>query len=272
MKFTKIRFIGRQEIDFPMIGALPSDLFVLKSADGLGPTEVDVFIAHTLNQGGVRQTRRPRLREVTLRVGLGTNYAQGFTPETLRETLYELLTPGLNDLITMQLLDGDDVAGQCHGDIKRIEPVLFTQTPEVQITMACTSAYFEAVADHVVDTTFLSTSNPYIENVGTAKTGFHIEFWFTSAQTNLNFTDSLINKRMHFFYEFQSGDKLVVDTQNGKRSIKVIRGGTTWEAIDSLQAGATWHQLHGGSTGFFLSPSSGWDYGPIYYRPQFLGV
>ncbi len=52
MDITKIRIIGLSTVDLPIIGALPSDSYILKAADGLGPPESDVSIASSLEQWG----------------------------------------------------------------------------------------------------------------------------------------------------------------------------------------------------------------------------
>lgn len=268
MKFTKIRVNGLSSVDLPIEGALPSDLYILKSADGLGPPEVDVILAETLNAGKIYQGRRPQGREIVLMVGLNPDYKTGMTASDLRETLYGMLTPGYQDNLTIEILDGSTVLANTIGYVSRMEINPFSKDPAVQVTIPSPKWYLEA--PNLLYVTPASKSNPTIDNVGTAPAGFHMEVIFTAALTSWTLTDPS-GKKMQITYNFQINDKLIIDTRPGSRAIKVVRAGVTTNIIYALSTDSTWYMLYGGVNSFTTSSSS-FNWADVYFLPKFWGV
>ena len=144
MYFTKVLLTGITPISLPIVGALPSDVYILKSVEGLGPPEVDVSITKTLNAGGVYQGRQPQNREIVLMIGLNPNYKIGQTVSDLRESLYGFLTPGYLDHVVIEIVNGVTTIAKTIGYVKKIEINPFSKDPQVQVTLACLKPYFEA--------------------------------------------------------------------------------------------------------------------------------
>src|SRR4051794_8917947 len=105
MKFTKLRMTGLNVLDLPVVEALLTDKYLLKSVDGLGPPEVDVSIAPTLNGPGVYKGRRPQSRQIVALIGLNPDYNDGETASDLRSALYGMLTPGAKDYISVEIMN-----------------------------------------------------------------------------------------------------------------------------------------------------------------------
>jgi len=268
MYFTTVRLNGLAVVDLPIVGALPSDPYILKSADGLGPPEVVVSIVDTLNAGGVYQGRRPQGREVVLNVALNPNYKTKETVADLRTTLYGMLTPGHIDNVVIQIMNEGDVLVQTDGYIKKLEIVPFTDDPEVQLTFACPGQYLEALDDLYVDPGHLAS--PSIVNQGTAPAGFRMECNFVAAVTAWSLTDESGNK-MDIKYAFQIGDKLTIDTRPGSRGIWVLRGSVTTNIIYALTPDSKWYMLHGGTNAFTTSTQK-FTWGNVFYKPRYWGI
>lgn len=268
MYFTKVRLSGLSAIDLPIIGALPSDPYILKVADGLGPPEVVVSIADTLNAGGVYQGRRPQGREVVLNISLNPDFKVGQTVSDLRTTLYGMLTPGPDDSILVQIMNGDAVLMQTVGYVKKLEIVPFTSDPEVQLTIACPKQYFEAPEIMYVSPGAQAT--PIITNVGTAPTGFHIEFEITGGPQSLALIDARGNK-MEVVYNFAVGDLLKFDTRPGIRDISLVRAMANINLIHALTPQSKWHMLHAGDNAFTTSTQE-FTWGSVYYTPVYWGI
>ena len=268
MYFTKVRLSGLSAVDLRIIGALPSDPYILKSADGLGPTEVVVSITDTLNAGGVYQGRRPQGREIVLHISLNPDFKVGQTVSDLRTTLYGMLTPGPNESILVQIMNDRDVLMQTVGYVKKLEIVPFTSDPEVQLTIACPKQYFEAPTILYVNPG--SQATPIIPNVGTAPTGFHIEFVITLGVRNFTFTDAQGNK-MEVLYDFVLGDRLIFDTRPGKRDISLIRSGSTINLLYAFTPESIWHMLYAGDNAFTTSTQV-FTWGDVYYMPEYWGI
>lgn len=268
MNITKIRIIGLSTIDLPIIGALPSDSFILKAADGLGPPESDVSISSSIELGGVFMGRRTHSREMVFRVGLNANYKLGQTPESLRTTLYGLLTPSEFQFVRTQFMDGLTVVAVVVGYISKIEIVPFTKDPEVQIVIQCPDPYLSA-PDEITKNTGIK--NPFeVENAGTAPTSFNMEVIFNQNLDSWVLTDSR-NWKMNFEYAFLAGDILRFNTRPGQRSIERVRGASTANLIYTLSADSKWLILRGGVNEF--TPSSGaFSWGYVKYTPQYWGI
>lgn len=270
MYFTKIRLVGLHAIDLPLVGVSGSDKFRLKSADGLDPVAVDVFISSTARQGGVYQGRQPQSRQLVFQIELHPDYYSGETVEQLRTKLYGMLTPGVDDIVVVQLMSDDvTVIAQTSGHVKNFQAALFSAEPLVQITIDCVDSYFKA--PNQIDLTGLSKEIASLTNVGTAPSGLHMELTFTSNLPYWILTNVTWSKHMYFDYAFLSGDTLKFDTTPGKRSISLVRSGTTYNILQALSADSDWFMIHGGLNIWFIS-SPAFNWGPVWYTPQYWGV
>lgn len=268
MKFTKIRLIGLSTIDLPVADAESTDRYILKSAEGLGPPEIDVSIATTLHAGGVYQGRRPQQREPVLQIGLNPDYRTGQTASDLRNSLYGMLTPGHVDAVILQIMDGVDVVAHTKGYVKTLEIVPFAKDPEVQLVLSCLTPYFEA--PEIIFVSPGDAAQPSIENVGTAPTGFYMEVNFTGPVSGWSLVDPA-GKEMEFLYDFVVNDKLAVDTRPGSRGVWLTRDLVISNLIFALTANSIWPQLYGGDN-IFSTSSQGFEWGEVYYYPQYWGI
>ena len=267
MYFTRIRLTGLTAISMQIVDALPSHAYILKEATGLGPPEVDVFIASTLNAGGVYQGRRPQNRELVFLIGLNPNYSVGQKVTDLREIFYGMLTPGHKDYVTVEILDVDTVLAYTTGYVKKLEIVPFDREPKLQLTIGCTEQYFQTPTDLYLEPP--DKADPQIMNEGTAPAGFRMEVIFTGSVSYWELSEHA-GQKMKITYPFLSGDKLIIDTRPGKRGIWVVRGATT-NIIFALSVDSIWFMLHGGMNSFTTS-SQGFNWGTIFYRPQYWGI
>ncbi len=268
MRLSKLRFNGLNVVDFPIIGVKPTDLYILKNVDGLGPPEVDVSIAQTLNAGGVYQGRRPHSRQIVALVGLNPNYSLGEVPGDLRTSLYGMLTPGYVDNIVVQIIDDEEVVASTTGYVSKMEINPFSDTPEVQIAVECLQQYL--VAENEVFLEPPDKVSPEIVNLGTAPAGIFMEVQFTTDLPGWTLSD-ISGQKMEINYSFLTGDILTIDTRPGHRGIWVSRLGVLTNIIWALSADSIWYMLHGG-TNTFSTSSSSFDWGDVFYLPQFWGI
>lgn len=280
MKFTRLQLRGLYDIMLPVVGALPTDKFLLKGFDGLGPTEVDVPIIRTVRGKGHYQGRRPQSREATIRIGLNPDWSTNETAEELRNEIYGLLTPPRHsDFVTMYVVDTREVypnetvaTAKCW--VKRCEIVPFSEDPEVQVTLVFLETYFEGP--------FLLSYDPdgaqaglEIVNPGTAPSGTLLNVTFTGPATYFEFTDTLGTVMLHVTHDFVNNDLLHIDSRPGFEKIYVFRPGVpgTRNLASSLWADSDWITLLGGMNYIYGEAStSNWEWGAVQYRPLYLGV
>jgi hypothetical protein len=275
VKYTRIILKGATDIHLPFIGN-PSHKFLLKAADGLGPPEIDVNINPTLFAGGVYLGRRPQGREVVLRVGLKPGYATGPTAADLRTELYGLLTGGTTDLVTLQIVNGNQagapILAYTDGYIKRIEINPFSKEPEVQITLSCLQPYLLHPVNISQNNATLSKSAPSFTNLGTASAGLYILVNFTAATSDWSITNGRGEKVRLLGWNFGIGDKLAIDTRDGLRNMTYFQtNGNVKNVVQYLTLDSQWFQLHTGVNTFTTSHQN-FNWENFMYRPRYWGV
>ncbi len=242
MKFNNIRLVGASDVDFPVVNADPVGPFILKSADGLGPPEVDVSIANTVQEGGVYQGRRPQNRQIVLRVGLQPEWDIGQTAEELRTILYGLLTPKYGKLVKAELRQDNVIVAQAEGHISKFEVSIFTKDPEVQITLDCIHPYLlaSAIKYQLPTRTVVSGQTLLdIENEGTAPSGFWMGITFQASHTTtLTISDGdPSGEWMDISGTWAAGDTLTLDTRPGSRGLWKTLSGSSVRATVKLEPG-----------------------------------
>jgi len=268
MNFTKLRLKGLTTVDLPIKNATVNDPFILKAADGLGPPEIDVFVAKTRDLGGYYKGRQTQYREPVLRIGLNANYKTGVMVSDLRSQLYGLLTPNSSEEIQLVIVDGNNELMFTSGYVKKLEIVPFNVTPEVQLTMSCLDTYFQAPVGIHVET--YPGAAFQVLNQGSAETGLYFQITITQGLSWLIVTDARGNA-LKINYIFQANDVLTVDTRPGSRAITVVRGGVTQNIIYSLTTDSSWVYLYGGLNALTFSTAN-FTWNDLYYIPQYWGI
>lgn len=283
MYWTKLRLTSQiGPVDLFKVGATPADLFILKGVDGLGPPEQDVSISNTVGQGGVYQNKRSQLREIVCRIGLNPDYAAGTTPSDLRSYFYSMMTGGVNGP-SMSVILMDDTGGvdtfesaRTMGYIKKCEVNPFSKDPEVQITIACESAYlYDSLPTHV-DTSGLDKANPIFQNAGTAPTGMTWDITLTAYFDHAPYPFRIQNQNnsawMEINYDLLPDDRLQFSTVPGARYIQIQRPGEgVINLLSALTSNSTWLQLHALTNEFDLT-SGFYDWNDLFYVPQYWGI
>lgn len=268
MKLTKIRIKGLSTIDLPVRNASVNDQFIIKAADGLGPPEIDVYVAKTRDLGGFYKGRQPQYREPVFRIGLNPNYKNNVSVSDLRTTLYGLLTPNDSDEVQLILMENDDEVMYTIGYIKKFEIVPFNTVPEVQVTMSCLDTFFKGF--HMIHAETVAGSQVDVLNEGSAETGLYFKLKFTQNVPWFIITDARGNS-MNINFRFQVNDILTVDTRPGSREITVLRNGDLYNAIFALTMDSKWVYLYGGINRLRFNTTSFIWY-DLSYIPQYWGI
>lgn len=282
MKMDMLRFVGAKNVDLPLLGANSSGPFVLKGAEGLGPTEVTVKMARTVLEKAIYQGKSASLRQIVALVGVQPNWDVGQTAEELRTELYSLLTPRYGKMVRAEIISNGEVKGYAQGHISRMEPALFTKDPAVQITMECDYAYFLSPTVKIQEPVQRTVSGIRafdVENDGTALSGFRMGVILRSnvgTTLTLSDEDPQGQKIVIRGINWVSGDKFLVDTRPGTRGIWRGAGGTIYQSIlNYLDAGESdWFGLYSGDNTLLLNTAS-FDWDPTHkfqHQPAYVGV
>lgn len=268
MKFNIVRLKGLTTVDLPFKNVNPNSPYILKAADGLGPPEIDVMMAKTTDLGGYYKGRQAQYREPVLRILLNPDYQQNKTVSDLRAELYGLLTSDNSDQVQIILVDDVTEVMYVYGFVKKFEIVPFNPDPEVQITLACSDAYFVGINDIHSDVTPGTTFQ--ILNQGTADAGFYIRLRLTRNLPWFSLTDAR-NNAFKIDYRFETDDILSIDTRSGSRAVQVIRNGVTTSLLYAITMDSKWLYLYGGLNTLQASSAS-FVSEDFYYTPRYWGI
>lgn len=282
MKMDLLRFVGATNVDFPILGADPSGPFVLKGAEGLGPPEINVRLAKTVLEKALYQGKSAALRQITVVVGLQPNWDEGQTAEELRTVLYSLLTPRYGNMVRAEVVSEGVVKAYAQGHISKLEPVLFSKDPAVQIVLDCDYAYLLApntVVQQPVQSTVGGIRAFDIENDGTAPAGFKADFVLMANVGNsliLSDEDPRGQKVQIDGINWLAGDRFVVDTRPGSRGVWRGPGGTALVSVlNNLNAAVSeWMYLYPGDNRLLINTTA-FDWGPEFqfrHQPAYWGV
>ncbi len=284
MKMDTLKLVGRNTVDFPIVGADVSGPFILKGVDGLGPTDITVRLGRTVLEKAVYQGKSATLRQITAVVGLQPDWDAGQTPEELRKVLYGLLTPVAGQMIRAEIWYGGDQQGFAQGNISKMVPVLFSKDPAVQIVIDCDYGYLLAPGTVSVEpdaSDFITGGRQFtIDNDGDAPSGFKAGF-ILGAAPSPNHTLTLFTSDGAQTIEIEgitwaSGDKFLVDTRPGSRGVwRGPGGGAYVSCLNNLNVSVSeWMYIYGGETTLVLDVSD-FDWDPTYdfaYQPAYWGV
>jgi len=277
MRFTKIVLSAATfEINLNKDEASPSDPYILRGADGLGPSQASLSIAY-----GELKYHEEANKEPVFLIGLNPDYSSDQTASDLRDELYGLISRAARREVFIQFFNGSEMICFTKAFVRNIEIVPFDRDPRVQVALATTRSYFQAPLP--LDTgQNISASVRRMTNIGTDISGFTAQVQFPSAATSFKLTDMSTNEIFQIDYAFLSGDILSFSTQEGDRYITITRntGGQTPTVIPipkAMSADSSWLTLKQGYNTFvFITTQANT---PVYvtwlentYLPKYLGV
>lgn len=277
-----LRFRGAESVDFPILGADPSGPFVLKSAEGLGPTDINVRMGRSVLEKATYQGKSPSLRQITVLIGLQPNWDEGQTAEELRTVLYGLLTPRYGQMVKAEIVNNGVVQAYAQGHISKMEPALFTKDPAVMIVLDCDYGYLlspNTIVQAPVQTTVGGIKAFDILNEGTAPAGFVAGFdLMANVGTTLVLADEnpLGQKMQIDGIDWLAGDTFIIDTRPGYRGVwRKAGGGGSVSVLNNMNAAVSeWIHLYGGNNRLTLNTTA-FDWNPTHkfaHQPAFWGV
>lgn len=157
------------------------------------------------------------------------------------------------------------------GYVESAECDLFTNDETAQISIICPYPYFKSLAETLQELsninamfTFpftINLNNPVVissyttgginvYNSSESDTGAIIEIDISNSVSSIELKNTTTGDDLILNYAFQAGDKVIINTNKGQKSISLIRSGVISNLFSSLQQGSVFFQLSAGSNFF----------------------
>lgn len=116
---------------------------------------------------------------------------------------------------------------------------------------------FDIPASGVDFSTLSDVALATVQNNGDISSGMIIELNASGAVVNPSIINANTLDRFDLNFSMQSGDKIIIDTIKGEKSVKLVRFGVTRNIINSIGKYPNWLQLDIGPNTFTFSADSG---------------
>jgi hypothetical protein len=209
--------------------ANPTSKYVIRDVGGLGPVKAGIATSDLAGQDGkVFQGASVDSRNITLTLGYRPDFGAGLTVQDLRRSLYAHFAP--KRAVKMYFWSDDFQTVIINGYVESCEPNIFSEDPEVVVSIICVDPYFTALADTVKNGTCGTNLSWTYE--GDVEVGFlwhivipgtHTAVSLTNPKYYLNFTNALV-----------LSDVIDINTVPGAKYVKRTRSGTTINALGYL--------------------------------------
>lgn len=243
--------------------------YIVKNIDGVGPVKADISVSeYAMMDGGTYQNAKVSSRNIVLTIGYRPNYASGESVEDVRWALYNWFQT--KRFVRLVFMGAYAVPLQIDGYVESHEPSIFSNKPEVQISIICPDPHF--VQRESVTLNGVTGSPLNVVGQGTAQTGFLFDITLTRALYGVTLEND-IGVSLGYSRGTQAGDRLRISTAKGAKHVYHVRG-TTWsQDLNNIESGTLGVYL-GGSVKSILAGVSG-DYALPYtltFTPKFIGL
>jgi hypothetical protein len=146
----------------------------IRHIDGLGPVKADISSAPmALTRGVFFQGSSTGQRNIVLTLGLAPKFSEGQTLGTLRQQVYRYFMPELGATLKFYSPDISDSSVHIDGFVESVEPNIFSQDPEMQVSLLCPRPDFISDEEILMGPFPASDYDTEIEYVGSVSNGFN---------------------------------------------------------------------------------------------------
>ena len=231
-----------------------SEGYIIAEISGLDPVKATlVSSSFAMLDGAQYQSSRREARNITLTLDLEPDYSVGSVQE-LRSRLYKFFMPKASVNLRFYMSDGLTV--NISGRVESFESPLFTQKPQVSISIMCFSPDFYDPSEVTIsgNTTpppiFPAVTVPLvIDYKGTVETG--VKFILSPTQTVTTFT--IFNKAandvqqvLEFTASINSGTVLTINTVSGEKEASLLTNGNAASILYGIAPYSNWINLYHG--------------------------
>jgi len=231
--------------------------YVVKKIEGLDPVKATLVSSSFANQDGEQYHSSRRVpRNIKIKLGLEPDYSVQGVKE-LRDQLYNFFMPENPITLGFNLFDKfavsvflDDLKVQIPGRIESFDSDMFTQDPEVDISIMCFNPdFFDPIPVVFSGVTVADLTQTILTYIGTIDTG--VTFTLTFDRDVNQFTiyhqppDNTM-KTVDVAYPFLAGDTFKITSIVGSKSVRLIRDGVETSILYAQSPQSAWLELQPG--------------------------
>lgn len=219
-------------------------------------------------------------REVVVRFAITPRYSIGETVNSLRDDIYRAISANRTGAMTLQFKDDDLVVAFIKGFTTKIEAPQFTETPEIQLTLDCSTdpvlrseiRYFANVGSFANNLAIVNDTD------STAPHGMDLTFLCNATASSFTITDEsdtpwtfvVTPGTIGANTGFLVGDSLHISSEDRYHKLYLVRGSATVHLAQGLSINSIWPYMYPGQTTFrFSNQFSCTDWS---YRHAFWGI
>lgn len=252
----------------------PTNGYLVHDVSGLDPVVATIVSSRFAQRDGTQyQASRREDRNIVIKLGLEPDYVTS-TVSQLRQDLYTYLMPKSN--VTLRFYLDDQVFAEIQGRVENLASVLFTQDPEVTISILCFDPDFYALVPTTLSGSTTSTTDETIFNyTGSTETGFIFRLAINRAVTEVVlYNDPLVDvtQSLDFVGILQAGDVLEISTITGAKRAVLIRGGVRSSVLYGVSPASNWLNFYPGENRFRAAVSGAAIPYTIEYTTKYGGL
>jgi len=245
--------------------------FTIVEITGLNPPKANINKNSVSLMPGSRYNSSKILdREIKLA------FAIEYEAEAGRLAVYDVLQTGRPVRLSYK---SDLLDVYVDGYVWNILPAYFAQKQTVTVDILCTSPYFKSAQEIVNDLSAIVSmfSFPFaseaageiifgqidslrsisVPNNGNVTCGLEIELFARGAITNPKIYNYTTGEFIGLNYSMQTGDLITISTENGHKTVTLLRNGVETNLFNALMEGVTWLQLPPEGAEFVFEIGSG---------------
>jgi hypothetical protein len=234
----------------------------IRDITGLDPVKATLTSSTFATQpGAIFQGSRRDTRNITLKLGIQPDPTSQ-TVRSIKKTIYSYFRPESERVLKFYVDDIDDTIEdgyQILGHVESCESPMFTDDPEVNISIVCYDPdFYDPIPVTVSGLTTADASPTVFNYIGTSETGIQITINVnrTVADIVLYYTGpDETTQTMEIASSFIAGDIITIDTTPGSKEANLVRAGVTTSMVYAISPQSVWPMLAEGVNNLKFSAS-----------------
>lgn len=233
--------------------------FTVRNVDGLGPVRAEIVTStFAMLDGSNFQASSVDNRNIVITVGL-ESYHGSLTVKDLRDKIYSVFMP--KNKVDLAFYDHSLATNQTKeyvtsGYVESCEPNIFSQDPEIVISIICPNPFFYDPAETLFQGTSTQTTDMSdVDYAGSSDNGFYLRMPITDAAVRSiiiyrMLPSGLVETYALRYAQYQVGDVLEVSTTHKAKTVTITRNNTKFSILHAVDPVSVWLELAPGINKF----------------------